>query len=401
MKEMVNRRKMQMTVMGALMLPVILIGIVSLIVLQLITKGSLTVFGGTISILVLMAGAVCLLSVLAKGVSGRILEFTENLDQAAEEKLALKEGKLSEREKELGEILRSMNCMAGNIAPVITDVKHASASLREISEEFNQSFQEMAASMEQMDSEVGTMGENTISQAGHIRELSDQIVEIQRVADGILEHAEILEESTEKIKGYSGTAGQSMEELMKISEAGSQAVTEIQAQAEEANQSVEQIRAVGEMIAGISSQANLVALNISIEAARAGKMGREFVSVADEIRGFADQSREASEQINAIAKALEEGFRSKAENNWKVEEACKEQAEKIFRTKEVFVSMNREVERISAAVCEIGDQAAKLKGSDEIFDTDIVTLPEPVQEKTMAGEQIDHIGSFKITDFRK
>lgn len=401
MKQMENGRKTRITVMGALLLPVIIIGIASMIVLQLMEKGSLTVFGGTIGIFIMMAIAAGVLSVLAKRLTDGIQDFTNNLDQVADEKLAVKEKNITERENELGEILRSMNCMAGSLASVVTGVKQASVSLREISEDFTQSFQEMAASVEQAGSEMDSIGENADSQAEQVREFHSQIIDINRSVDGILEHAEILEEAEAKMQEYSENTGRLMEELVEISAAEGQKMNEIQKQAETASQSAEQVRAVGEMIAGISGQANLAALNASIEAARAGKMGGGFASVADDIRTFADQSREAAEKISVIVEELTEKAGADTEVSQKAAEAYEKQEEKILQVKEMFASLHQELQQISAAAGGMAEQAAKMKGSEEIFDTDIVTLPEPVQEKSIPEGQIDHIGNFKITDFRK
>ena len=90
-----------------------------------------------------------------------------------------------------------------------------------------------------------------------------------------------------------------------------------------------------------------------------------------------------------------------AESRQKAIDAYEEQADKISCAEEFFASLNEEMEQVRTAAGSIADQASKLKSSEEMFDTDIVTLPEPVKEKTVPDEQIDHIGSFKITDFRK
>ena len=61
-----------------------------------------------------------------------------------------------------------------------------------------------------------------------------------------------------------------------------------------------EIDTLTEEILSISSQTNLLALNASIEASRAGEAGRGFSVVADEIRGLADHSKLAVDQIRKV-----------------------------------------------------------------------------------------------------
>jgi len=61
-----------------------------------------------------------------------------------------------------------------------------------------------------------------------------------------------------------------------------------------------QIATVVSVIKGIADQTNLLALNAAIEAARAGEVGRGFSVVADEVRKLAENTRQATHQIQAM-----------------------------------------------------------------------------------------------------
>jgi methyl-accepting chemotaxis protein len=73
----------------------------------------------------------------------------------------------------------------------------------------------------------------------------------------------------------------------------------------------EQSMAIGEIIATVgdlASQSNLLAVNASIEAAKAGDQGKGFAVVAHEVRSLAEQSKSATEQVRRILNDIQKAI---------------------------------------------------------------------------------------------
>ncbi|REE91534.1 methyl-accepting chemotaxis protein [Paenibacillus taihuensis] len=67
----------------------------------------------------------------------------------------------------------------------------------------------------------------------------------------------------------------------------------------------QEIESIISLIIGISKQANLLALNASIEAARVGEHGKGFAVVASEVRKLAEQSSQSAAQITGLIKEIQ------------------------------------------------------------------------------------------------
>ncbi|HLV37158.1 MAG TPA: methyl-accepting chemotaxis protein, partial [Spirillospora sp.] len=66
-------------------------------------------------------------------------------------------------------------------------------------------------------------------------------------------------------------------------------------------------------VSEIATQSNLLALNASIEAARAGVHGRGFAVVADEVRTLSQQSTSAAQQVRAILGEIQNAMKQSVE----------------------------------------------------------------------------------------
>ena len=74
-----------------------------------------------------------------------------------------------------------------------------------------------------------------------------------------------------------------------------------------------QTQQIGEIIGSVSdiaAQSNMLALNASVEAARAGDQGKGFSVVAAEVRSLAEQSRQATAQVKSILLDIQDGINS-------------------------------------------------------------------------------------------
>ncbi len=186
----------------------------------------------------------------------------------------------------LGAVADSFNLTIQNLREIVNQVKIAARQVNDSSRE-NEAF-------------ARSLSSDALRQA---EELSVTLNSVQMMTESIQRVAESAREAEQVAKLASETAikgGDAVERTVAGILDIRETVAETTRKVKRLGESSQEISKIVGLISSIASRTNLLALNASIEAARAGDAGRGFAIVADEVRQLADRAAKASKEIEQI-----------------------------------------------------------------------------------------------------
>lgn len=136
----------------------------------------------------------------------------------------------------------------------------------------------------------------------------------------------------------------------------------------------------------IASQTNLLSLNASIEAARAGNAGLGFAVVAEEIRKLADQSMQAVKQIQNIVNELYLQTKDTVDTAKQAESIVDSQTVALDKTVRTFINIDEHVKNLVINLDHVSQGMKKIETAKE-GTLEAIESISAVAEQTAAATQ--------------
>ena len=196
----------------------------------------------------------------------------------------------------------------------VAEVDREKQNVSDLLERVMQISQSISAGIVHMTGRMGTLGEavsQTCDAMNEVRSGSNETAEtiqvqlvmteeIQNRIDEVVRTVGVIETSLQKTKQNIMVGANNMQELEQQVAASEHSSQEATDKLNELEEYAKNMQTIVELINSVADQTGLLSLNASIEAARAGEAGRGFAVVASEISNLANQTQEATENIEKL-----------------------------------------------------------------------------------------------------
>lgn len=321
---------------------------------------------------------VMLLTIIVTFILGRrlmqpLVKVSTIIEEIANGNINADFGMVKESNDEIGLIIEKMKELTQSLGSIVGKIRNSSDTMSANSYELNDTSSQTLAANNEISKAVEDVAEGSTGMAASISNINENLLEMSNETKDINASVDEIKNQTVAVQDSSKIMNDKIKSMQDSSRKMDDGISAISKRIETVNTTVDKVSNIVSVIEEISSETNLLSLNASIEAARAGDAGKGFAVVAQEIRVLSDNTNTELENIKQIISSLVEECRYCVQASGTIVEDNAKQKEEIKAVLDEFSSLDEqiqktaekadEIEELVTAMIELNDDITKSSNS--------------------------------------
>ncbi|NOU71342.1 HAMP domain-containing protein [Paenibacillus sp. LMG 31458] len=285
---------------------------------------------------------------------------------------------------ELRHLATAFNQMKANLHSLISQVGSSAQHVAAASEALSSNSEQVSESSERITYTVQDISMGTDAQVRSVHlgvsimeEMSAAVIQIASVTQSANHQSFLAQQEA-------GEGNAAVETAIKQMNAIYQKMMELAESVQRLGQRSEQIVNANTMIAGIARQTNMLALNASIEAARAGAAGKGFAVVADEVRKLSMQTGAAAEEVTLLVSSIQDETREVVSSTEAGSREVQTGLEVVGVARDTFKRIRDAMDEVARQIEEVAGSSAAISEKTRAA-VDVIRAIDEVAGQTAAG----------------
>lgn len=264
---------------------------------------------------------------------------------------------------------------------VSNELESGANTVYELSDHTSRGVDQISQAMEDLANGASSMAES-------VQNINSNIISMGMSVETIASNTENLVQSSNDIKIATQDADAYMKKVSDSSQHSVESVNKISTQISETSEAIKNIERASDVISEIASQTNLLSLNASIEAARAGDAGRGFAVVASEIQQLAEQSNKSANDIKEIVQNITIQSNKTVELSAEIAGIITEEQGFIVETQKKFDVLAENIDRSLNQIDEIASKVDELNSVKASITSEVQDLSAISEENAASNEEV-------------
>ena len=304
----------------------------------------------------------------------------------------------TKRMDEFGELAQGTEKLRIKISELLSETQLGTVKLKEAVERLNVTSDQVISAAKETSSNVEKINTTANVQRDETKNATKDVEMSNQAINLMLDQIKDIDELSNEMERSAKESQRILVGLLESSKVSQETAKDISAQVAVTNESVQQIKSVTEYITDIAEETNLLALNASIEAARAGDAGKGFAVVAQQIQKLAEQSNNSAAQIGENIQELVNKTVGIVSAMAMIGDTLKAQETSVDQTKKIFDELSESIINVNRKESDMQKNVGDMTQAKENMSQLIAGLADSAEDSAAVSENAESMTEQMVAE---